>query len=100
MNTNAVVHIKKGGARALKAGGAWVYDNEIDRIEGSFENGDMVMVCDFDGYCLGYGFINTRSKITVLSLIHIVRKNLLCVPQAREQDWPHDYHARRHEFLP
>ena len=65
MNTNAVVHIKKGGARALKAGGAWIYDNEIERIEGSFENGDLATVCDFDGYCLGYGFINTRSKITV-----------------------------------
>ena len=65
MDTNAVVHIKKGGARALKAGGAWIYDNEIDRIEGSFENGDLATVCDFDGYCLGYGFINTRSKITV-----------------------------------
>ena len=65
MNTNAVVHIKKGGARSLKAGGAWIYDNEIERIEGSFENGDLAAVCDFDGYCLGYGFINTRSKITV-----------------------------------
>ena len=68
MNTNAVVHIKKGEARALKAGGAWIYDNEIDRIEGEFENGDIVTVLDFDGYCLGYGFINTRSKITVCML--------------------------------
>ena len=68
MNTNAVVHIKKGEARALKAGGAWIYDNEIDRIEGEFENGDIVTVLDFDGYCLGYGFINTRSKITVRML--------------------------------
>ena len=68
MDTNAVVHIKKGEARALKAGGAWIYDNEIDRIEGNFENGDIVTVLDFDGYCLGYGFINTRSKITVRML--------------------------------
>lgn len=65
MDTKATVHIKKGEARSLKAGGAWIYDNEIDRIEGSFENGDLVTVLDFDGYCLGYGFINTHSKITV-----------------------------------
>lgn len=32
---------------------------------GSFENGDIVTVHDFDGYFLGYGFINTKSKITV-----------------------------------
>lgn len=65
MKHQAIVHIKKGEARALKAGGMWIYDNEIERIEGDFENGDMVKVQDFDGYVLGSGFINTRSKITV-----------------------------------
>ena len=63
--TLASVHIKKGEARVLKAGGAWIFDNEIDRIEGDFENGDMVNVFDFDGYPLGTGFINTKSKITI-----------------------------------
>lgn len=62
---DATVKIKKGQGRALKAGGAWIYDNEIDTIEGSFENGDMVRVVDFDGYPLGQGFINTNSKITI-----------------------------------
>lgn len=61
----AVVRIKKGEGRTLKAGGMWVYDNEIDKIEGEFENGNLVQVEDFDGYFLGYGFINTNSKITV-----------------------------------
>lgn len=65
MNIQAVVHIKKGEARALKAGGLWIFDNEIDRIEGEFENGDMVTAADFDGYILGQGFINVKSKITV-----------------------------------
>ena len=65
MNETAIVHIKKGEARSLKAGGMWIYDNEIARIEGEFENGDMVKVLDFDGYVLGSGFINTRSKLTV-----------------------------------
>ena len=64
----AVVHIKKGGARSLKAGGAWIYDNEIEAISGSFENGDLLSVEDFDGYPLGRGFINTKSKITVRML--------------------------------
>ena len=61
----AVVSLKKGAGRSLKAGGAWIYDNEIDRITGDFEEGDMVRVEDFDGYPMGQGFINTRSKITV-----------------------------------
>ena len=36
-----------------------------DTILGSFENGDVVAVHDFDGYFMGYGFINTKSKITI-----------------------------------
>ena len=61
---SATVRIRKGQGRSLKSGGAWVYDNEIEAIEGSFENGGLVNVEDFDGYPLGCGFINTRSHIT------------------------------------
>lgn len=61
----AKVWIKKGEGRSFKAGGLWIYDNEIDRIEGNFENGDIVEAVDFDGYFLGKGFINTKSKISL-----------------------------------
>ena len=61
----AVARIKRGEARALKAGGLWIYDNEIAGVDGSFENGDIVAVEDFDGYFLGYGFINMNSKIRI-----------------------------------
>ena len=54
---SATVRIRKGQGRSLKSGGAWVYDNEIEAIEGSFENGGLVNVEDFDGYPLGCGFI-------------------------------------------
>lgn len=64
----AVVTLKKGGGRTMKAGGMWIYDNEIEFVSGDFENGDVVEVCDFDGYGMGCGFINTRSKITVRML--------------------------------
>lgn len=64
MNTTTVV-LKKGEGRTLKSGGLWVYDNEIAKIDGDFENGDIVNVADFDGYPMGKGFINTNSKITV-----------------------------------
>ena len=38
----ADVYIKKGEGRSFKSGGMWFYDNEIDRIEGKFENGDII----------------------------------------------------------
>ena len=64
----AVVTLKKGEGRFLKSGGLWVYDNEIATIMGSFVNGDIVLVHDFDGYPMGRGFINTNSKIVVRML--------------------------------
>ena len=61
----AVVALKKGEGRLLKSGGMWVFDNEIASIMGSFLNGDIVLIRDFDGYPLGRGFINTNSKIVI-----------------------------------
>ena len=60
---NTVVTLKKGEGRTIKAGGAWIFDNEIDKIEGTFTNGALVRVLDFDGYPMGSGFINQNSKI-------------------------------------
>ena len=61
----AIVTLKKGEGRSLKAGGLWVFDNEIDTIVGTFTNGDIVIVHDFDGYMMGRGFINQNSKIRI-----------------------------------
>lgn len=63
--SEAMVTLKKGEGRMLKAGGAWIFDNEIESVMGSFQNGDIVSVRDFDGYPLGKGFINTNSKIRI-----------------------------------
>ncbi len=63
-----IVTLKKGEGRTIKAGGAWIYDNEIDTISGTFKNGDIVKVCDFDGFPMGAGFINQNSKIRVRML--------------------------------
>lgn len=61
----AIVTLKKGEGRLLKSGGAWIFDNEIDSIMGEFENGDIVIAHDFDGYGMGRGFINMNSKIRI-----------------------------------
>ena len=38
-----MVTVKKGEARSLKAGGLWIYDNEIDTITGAVEDGELVI---------------------------------------------------------
>lgn len=65
---NTIVTLKKGEGRMLKSGGLWIFDNEIASILGNFENGDIVLVHDFDGYPLGRGFINRNSKIRIRML--------------------------------
>ena len=72
----AVVTLKKGEGRFLKSGGMWIFDNEIATIMGSFVNGDIVLVHDFDGYPMGRGFINTSSKITVRMLTRDERQEI------------------------
>ena len=72
----AVVTLKKGEGRTLKAGGAWVFDNEIESITGGFTNGSIVLVHDFDGYPMGRGFINQNSKIRVRMMTRDVHQEI------------------------
>lgn len=65
MQNHTIVTLKKGEGRTIKAGGAWIFDNEIDTIVGTFTNRDIVTVHDFDGYPMGKGFINQNSKIRI-----------------------------------
>ncbi len=62
---NAVVTLREGQGRALKAGGPWVYDNEVGSIEGLCADGDIVTVRDAQGKFLCQGFINRKSKLLV-----------------------------------
>ena len=62
---SAVIILKKNEGRLLKAGGVWVFDNEIESILGEYENGEIVIIKDNDGITLGKGFINDNSKIRV-----------------------------------
>ena len=65
MENHTIVTLKKGEGRTIKAGGLWIFDNEIETITGTFQNGQVVTVRDFDGYPMGRGFINQNSKIRI-----------------------------------
>ena len=68
MAEQAIVRLKRGEGRALKAGGPWIYDNEIGEILGEPEDGAIVDVQDYNGYPLGVGFLNRASTIAVRML--------------------------------
>ena len=67
-NVTRTVTLKKGEGRSLKAGGLWVYDNEIASVVGGGDNGALAAVKDFDGYPMGIGVYNENSTIRVRML--------------------------------
>ena len=66
----ATVHVLNGRQKKLIHGHPWVYGNEIERIEGTPENGDLVETVDFRGRFLGYGLYNANSLLRVRLLTH------------------------------
>ena len=74
--SETIVTLKKGEGRTLKAGGMWVFDNEIESNMGRFENGSIVTVHDFDGYPMGRGFINQNSKIRIRLMTRNVNQEI------------------------
>ena len=73
---SVIVTLKKGEGRTVKAGGMWIYDNEIESVLGSYENGDVVLVHDFDGYPMGRGFINQNSRIRIRLMTRNVHQEI------------------------
>ena len=59
------VTLKKNEGRTISAGGLWVFDNEIESIDSSYNNGDIVEVVSYKDDYLGYGYINDNSKIRI-----------------------------------
>ena len=47
------IRLRKGEGRTLKAGGAWIYDNEIEWMSDGIIDGHLVEVLDFDDYFMG-----------------------------------------------
>lgn len=65
MQTTANVFIRKGAQHRLESGHPWVFQSEIDRIEGDFQPGDIVDVFNHRSRLIGRGYINPRSQIIV-----------------------------------
>lgn len=53
------------GEKFIKAGHVWVFGEEITKVEGDYQNGDVVDVVSAKGKYIGSGFVNDNSKIRV-----------------------------------
>ncbi|KEO83799.1 class I SAM-dependent rRNA methyltransferase [Tumebacillus flagellatus] len=61
----ATIILNKKRKKRLEAGNPWVFNNEIDRMEGEAEPGEIVDVHDHRGAFLARGYYNPKSQITV-----------------------------------
>ena len=57
--------LKKNEGRTISAGGLWIFDNEIEQIEGAYTNGDIIEVYSYKDDFIGRGYINDHSKIRI-----------------------------------
>ncbi|OUM95985.1 MAG: SAM-dependent methyltransferase [Thermobacillus sp. ZCTH02-B1] len=61
----ADVYLSAGRRKRLEAGHPWIFANEIERMEGEAEPGDLVAVRDHRGRLLATGYWNPHSQIAV-----------------------------------
>jgi 23S rRNA (cytosine1962-C5)-methyltransferase len=59
------VYLNKRIQPRIASGHPWIYNNEIDRVAGPIEAGDIVEVYYFDGQLAGRGYINPDSQIMI-----------------------------------
>ena len=72
MDAPATAFVKASRLRAEIRRHPWVYGNSIERIEGSYTNGDAVVVRAPDGKFLAHAFVNDRSRLA-LRLVSFLR---------------------------
>ena len=58
-------YLYKGKGRNAENGHLWIYANEIENVDGDYENGDIIEAYNFRGEFIGKGFINDVSKIAI-----------------------------------
>ncbi|WP_371365740.1 Ribosomal RNA large subunit methyltransferase I [Sporomusa rhizae] len=65
MENTTKVFLRKGAQHRVENGHPWVYQSELDYIDGEFQPGDIVDVYNFRQRFIGRGYINPRSQIIV-----------------------------------
>ena len=65
MRTYTKFFVTPKAERSARNGHPWVFADEIVKIDGSYENGDLVDVLNGKGKYIGTGFINDNSKIRI-----------------------------------
>lgn len=61
----AIAKLNKKISRRIESGHPWIFENEVNEVNGTFEPGDIVEVVSHDNKFVGKGYINPQSQILV-----------------------------------
>ena len=64
------VYLKKKISNRIANGHPWIFNNEVDRVEGTVNGGETIEVFTHDKKFVGKGYINPKSQILVRLLTH------------------------------
>ena len=65
MNIKANLFLRKGAQHRVESGHPWIYQTEVDYVDGEFNPGDVIDVYNFRHRFIGRGYINPRSQIII-----------------------------------
>ncbi len=72
----ANIYLKLGIKKRIENNHPWVYSNEVDRIDGTYEQGDIVFIYNHKERFLGKGYINPKSLILVRILTKEINEEI------------------------
>ena len=92
----AKIFLKKNEEHRIRTGHYWVFSNEIEKLEGTAETGELVELFDSKGTLLGTGFYNKSSLISVrlleksfkVDISEYIKNSLLNAYQYRKSIYP------------
>ncbi len=61
----AKVFLQRNRKKRIEAGHPWIYQSEVQEIQGDYQPGDIVEVVNHQGHFLAQGYINPQSQIVV-----------------------------------
>lgn len=59
------IKLKKGKEKAVRQMHPWVFSGAIEQIKGKPQNGEIVVLNDYNNAFLAYGFFNDKSRVAV-----------------------------------
>jgi 23S rRNA (cytosine1962-C5)-methyltransferase len=66
----AIVVLKRNRKKRLEQGHPWIFQSEVERIEGEYSPGEIVQVVNHQGHFLAKGTINPKSQMLVRVLTY------------------------------